>query len=43
MSRGTKTLRRPTRSVREAHRAWLELVDTEGPFIALPVLTKAFG
>lgn len=43
MSRGTKTLRRSTRSVREAHRAWLELVDTEGPFIALPVLTKAFG
>lgn len=38
MSRRTTT---PTRSVRDRHRAWLELVDTEGPFLALPVITTA--
>lgn len=38
----TKKLGRTSGSVRDAHRAWLELVDTEGPFIALPVLAKAF-
>lgn len=37
MSRRTTT---PTRSVRDRHRAWLELVDTEGPFLALPVITR---
>lgn len=42
MSPAAKKPGRPSRSVRDAHRAWLELVETEGPFIALPVLTKAF-
>ena len=42
MSPAVKKPGRPSRSVRDAHRAWLELVDTEGPFIALPVLTEAF-
>ena len=32
----------PARSAREQHRAWLELVDTEGPFLAVPVLAKAW-
>ncbi|MBK9476354.1 MAG: SAM-dependent DNA methyltransferase [Tetrasphaera sp.] len=30
------------RTAREQHRAWLELVDTEGPFLALPVLTRVW-
>lgn len=42
MSPAGKKPGRPSQSVRDAHRAWLELVDTEGPFIALPVLTKTF-
>lgn len=38
-----KTTRAPlARSARDQHRAWLELVDTEGPFLALPVLTKVW-
>lgn len=32
----------PARSAREQHRAWLELVDTEGPFLAVPVLATAW-
>lgn len=43
MSPAAKNPGRPSQSVRDAHRAWLELVDTDGPFIALPVLTKAFS
>lgn len=27
----------------EQHRAWLELVDTDGPFIAAPILAKVFN
>jgi hypothetical protein len=30
------------RTARDQHRAWLELVDTEGPFLALPVLTRVW-
>ncbi|HQY97420.1 MAG TPA: SAM-dependent DNA methyltransferase, partial [Phycicoccus sp.] len=29
-------------SPRDQHRAWLELVDTEGPFLALPVLLRTW-
>ena len=43
MSAAANNRGRPSQSVRDAHRSWLELVDTEGPFIALPVLTKAFS
>ena len=34
--------RRAIRSAGDLHRAWLELVDTEGPFLAVPVLKEAF-
>ena len=27
-------------SAAEQHREWLELVDTEGPFLSVPVLTS---
>jgi len=30
------------RSAAEQHRAWLELVDTEGPFLSVPVLTSLY-
>ena len=30
------------RSAAEQHRAWLELVDTEGPFLSVPVLTGLY-
>lgn len=29
-------------SVRDRHREWLELVDAEGPFLALPVITRVW-
>ena len=29
-------------SVTELHRAWLELVDTEGPFLAIPPLRRVW-
>ena len=29
-------------SVADQHRAWLELVDTDGPFLSVPVLKKAW-
>lgn len=34
--------RATVRSPRDQHRAWLTLVDTEGPFLALPVLLQAW-
>ncbi|AJT42725.1 DNA methyltransferase [Psychromicrobium lacuslunae] len=33
---------RPARSAAELHRAWLELVDTEGPFLAIPPLKRVW-
>ena len=32
----------PAPSGAELHRAWLELVDTDGPFLAVPVLKRAW-
>ncbi|WP_306359203.1 Eco57I restriction-modification methylase domain-containing protein [Nocardia sp. CC227C] len=34
--------RAATRSVTDMHRAWLELVDTEGPFLSIPVLKRVW-
>ena len=34
--------RRGAPSVAELHRAWLELVDTEGPFLAVPPLKRVW-
>lgn len=34
--------RRSQKSTGDLHRAWLELVDTEGPFLAVPVLTRVW-
>ena len=31
--------RRPVRSTKEQHRQWLQLVETDGPFLSIPVLT----
>jgi hypothetical protein len=33
---------RPPRNAAELHRAWLELVDTEGPFLAIPPLKRVW-
>jgi len=33
---------RPVKSAAEMHRAWLELVDTEGPFLAIPPLKRVW-
>jgi hypothetical protein len=33
---------RPAKSGAELHRAWLELVDTEGPFLAIPPLKRVW-
>lgn len=38
MSRGA----RPVRRQEVDHRAWLQLVDTDGPFLSVPVLKRAF-
>jgi len=35
--------RPPARTGKEQHRAWLELVDTEGPFLAVPPLLRVWG
>lgn len=32
----------PARTGRDQHRAWLELVDAEGPFLALPPLLRVW-
>ena len=32
----------PTKSASELHRHWLELVDTEGPFLAVPALKRVW-
>jgi len=34
--------RRPP-SAGDLHREWLELVDTDGPFLAVPALTRVYG
>lgn len=34
--------RMPPRTGRDLHRAWLELVDSEGPFLALPALLRVW-
>ena len=34
--------RRPVRSVADLHRMWLALVDTEGPFLSVPVLRRVY-
>lgn len=34
--------RRPVRSAKEQHRQWLQLVETEGPFLSIPVLTRVY-
>lgn len=33
---------RPAKSATDLHRAWLELVDTEGPFLAVPPLKRVW-
>jgi len=33
---------RPARSVAETHREWLALVDTDGPFLAVPPLKRVY-
>ncbi|WP_144722161.1 DNA methyltransferase [Cellulosimicrobium sp. TH-20] len=33
---------RPTSDVTERHRAWLELVDRDGPFVAVPALKRVW-
>ncbi|MFS0912355.1 DNA methyltransferase, partial [Microbacterium sp. 179-I 3D2 NHS] len=33
---------RPAKSAADLHRAWLELVDTEGPFLAIPALKRVW-
>lgn len=33
---------RPAKSATDLHRAWLELVDTEGPFLAIPPLKRVW-
>lgn len=33
---------RPPKNAAELHRAWLELVDTEGPFLAIPPLKRVW-
>lgn len=33
---------RPAKSAADLHRAWLELVDTEGPFLAIPPLKRVW-
>ncbi len=35
--------RRPTPTAGDLHREWLELVDTDGPFLAVPALTRIYG
>ncbi|MGZ8750313.1 MAG: SAM-dependent DNA methyltransferase, partial [Pseudonocardia sp.] len=35
-------VRRPARTVAEQHRAWLALVDQEGPFLAIPPLKRVW-
>ena len=34
--------RRPVRSAKEQHRQWLQLVETDGPFLSIPVLTRVY-
>ena len=34
--------RRPVRSTKEQHRQWLQLVETDGPFLSIPVLTRVY-
>jgi len=34
--------RRGARSAAQLHRDWLELVDTDGPFLSVPVMTRLF-
>ena len=35
--------RRSAPSGADLHRAWLELVDTDGPFLSVPVLKRAWS
>ena len=35
--------RSTAKSGRDQHRAWLELVDTDGPFLAVPPLVRVWG
>jgi hypothetical protein len=35
--------RRPVRSVADMHRMWLALVDTDGPFLSVPVLRRVYA
>ncbi|MDR2974046.1 MAG: N-6 DNA methylase, partial [Propionibacteriaceae bacterium] len=35
--------RRPTQTAAELHREWLTLVDTEGPFLAVPPLKRVYA
>ena len=41
MSPRARTTRRP-QSVTDRHRAWLQLVDTDGPFVAVPALKRVY-
>jgi hypothetical protein len=35
--------RRSAPSTADLHRAWLELVDADGPFLSVPVLKRAWS
>ena len=34
--------RRPTLNANELHRRWLQLVDSDGPFLSIPVLKRVY-
>ena len=36
-------VRRTRPSATELHRRWLQLVDTDGPFLSIPVLKRVYG
>ncbi|ACZ31340.1 conserved hypothetical protein [Xylanimonas cellulosilytica DSM 15894] len=42
MTRGTPPRRPRARTATEQHRAWLELVDRDGPFLAIPALKRVW-
>lgn len=37
-----RTPRRPVRPASEQHRQWLQLVETDGPFLSIPVLKRVY-
>ena len=37
-----RSRRRPVRTATERHRQWLQLVETDGPFLSIPVLKRVY-